>query len=201
MDEKEEKKLPSEFLERFESLENQVAEIKSILVNIKSAQSKIEPEKLEQVLNLAGGSMIQLHLEESVDQVEASVSDIKEENFNIDDKESEDEISTEEESNIEEKSETVTDEIEESIKDEQIKEEKIKIEDDPFKRLESSNSSNFDSKKENTDEDSKSKKEYSEPETKKNNYIEFIKDAIYYTKELLGIIIVCYRRFLLKITY
>lgn len=180
MDEKEEKKLPSEFLERFESLENQVAEIKSILVNIKSAQSKIEPEKLEQVLK---------KVEESVDQVEASVSDIKEENFNIDDKESEDEISTEEESNIEEKSETVTDEIEESIKDEQIKEEKIKIEDDPFKRLESSNSSNFDSKKENTDEDSKSKKEYSEPETKKNNYIEFIKK--FFLMASIVLILIC----------
>lgn len=175
--EKEERKLPSDFFERFEALENQVAEIKSILTNLKSSDTNIESEKLEQVVK---------KVEESVKEVGNSVSEMKKEDSNVENETVEDEIEKEDDEEIFEKDsddkksdsseETQTDEIKESIKKDQVK-----FEEDPFKRIEDSSSSDKSSNFENKSEkihyqDSKSQKGFSESkETKPNNYIEFIK--------------------------
>ncbi|MBR0518883.1 hypothetical protein IJJ97_03730 [bacterium] len=191
--EKEERKLPSDFFERFEALENQVAEIKSILTNLKSSESNIESEKLEQVVK---------KVEESVKEVGNSVSEMKIEDSksdsNVEDETVDDEIEDVEESfendSDDKKSdiseEAQTDEIKESIKKEQVK-----FEDDPFKKIEDSysdkKSSNSDSKSEKTNyQDSEFQKGFSEPQsTKSNNYIEFIKK--FFLMASIVLILIC----------
>ncbi len=165
--EKEERKLSSDFLERFEALENQVAEIKSILTNLKLSDTNIEPEKLEQVVK---------NVEESVKEVGNSISEMKKEDSQeeskVDNIEKEIELAKEEKE----------DKIEEPIKnvEEQTKKEDVKFEEDPFKKIEGSSSSdkssNFENKNEKANEENRTKKEASEPKkAKNNNYIEFIK--------------------------